>query len=187
MGNSASNSTDGMARKASGKARKNGGANVKDRMMARFGHRKSASHANRTPPDDLAMPSSISDGAGDDFLAVGVDDMVKKAAPIERRPTQLNVKAITVVRPPEPSSRPTSVHGSTFSSNSDDEQRIIKRVSYISQGADSAKDALESGKTKCARCVTLPVCMTVKITKFIIYCNYFFFIICQFCIYYIVF
>lgn len=140
MGNSTSTSTEGIARKASGKTRKNGG-NVKERMMARFGHRKSASAHNRTTQDDVQLPSS-SDGLSDEFLAV-CDDFNKSLA-IERRPNQLNVKAITVVRPPEPSSRPAS-GASTISSNSEDDRRI-KRVSYFSQGADSAKDALESGE-----------------------------------------
>lgn len=142
MGNSASTtSTEGVSRKASGRTRKNG-SNVKDRMMARFGHRKSGSSANGKPLDEVPLPSS-SDGVSDDFLAV-CDDLGKSVS-IEKRPTQLNVKAITVVRPPEPSSRPTSAGGSTLSSNSEDENRI-KRVSYFSQGADSAKDALESGE-----------------------------------------
>lgn len=161
MGNSTSTSTEGISRKASGRTRKNGGGNVKERMMARFGHRKSASSSNRTPLDDV-QPASSSDGLSDDFLAV-CDDAAKTAA-IERRPTQLNVKAITVVRPPEPSSRPTSA-GSTSSNNEGDEFHI-KRISYLSQGADSAKDALESGElTQTSQC---PFENYVKIPKLFI-------------------
>lgn len=140
MGNSTSASTtEGVARKTSGRARKNGG-NVKERMMARFGHRKSATSSNRTPLDEVQLPSS-SDGVSDEFFGICNLDLGKSSASLEQRPTQLNVKAITVVRPPEPSSRPTS----GGSSNSEDECNI-KRISYISQGADSAKDALESGE-----------------------------------------
>lgn len=124
MGNSqTSNVSDG---KALGKNRRN--SNVKGRMLARFGNRKSKAILC----------------ADDDFTNVG--------QPCKAAPTASDVEA-TVLDNTE-----LDGHGelSDYSSvlvvehrkkSSDSETN--KRISFISQGADSAKDALDCGKSIC--------------------------------------
>lgn len=106
------------AASADGKNRRN--SNVKGRMLARFGHRSRSKAVLSAAEDEF---TNVLERLGD--AAAAADKIVEKL------PAELS----TVVL----------VHRNKLQTNDDDED-VDKRFSFLSQGADSAKDALDCGE-----------------------------------------
>lgn len=132
--------------KASGKNRRN--SNVKGRMLARFGHRKSAQQNKKGTPNtdeeftNLELQLGGGGGGGGDGDGDGADETAGCSADATTNERLIDISSSVVVKQQQHFSQRLTATDSGAAGDDDDN----KRISYISQGADSAKDALECGK-----------------------------------------